>query len=191
METSEAKKSLDKQIKTSALYIFGFVSLIWLVELVNMFMGHSLSRFGILPRTLQGLLGIPLSPFLHGGIWHTLLNTVPFIVLGGLIIIRGVRVFLEASLFIILAGGGCLWLFGRSSYHVGASGLIFGYFGFIVARGWFDRSIGSIIIAFIILFSYGGIILWGLLPVSPYISWEGHLFGLLGGVLGAWLARPK
>ena len=191
METGNAKKALSKQIKTSIGCIFGFALIIWAIELVNMFMGHQLNRFGILPRTLYGLIGIPLSPFLHGGIWHTLMNTVPFVVLGGLIITRGIREFLEVSLFIILAGGGCLWLFGRTSYHVGASGLIFGYFGFIVARGFFDKSVGSIIVAFITLFLYGGIILWGLLPISPYISWEGHLFGLIAGVLGARLAKPE
>ena len=191
MDTNDSKKALSKQIKTSALCIFGFALIIWAIELINMFMGHQLNRFGILPRTLFGLIGIPLSPFLHGGIWHTLMNTVPFVVLGALIITRGIREFLEISLFIILAGGVCLWLFGRASYHVGASGLIFGYFGFIVARGWFDKSIGSIVVAFITLFLYGGIILWGLLPISSYISWEGHLFGLIAGVLGARLARPE
>ncbi|MDP7555457.1 MAG: rhomboid family intramembrane serine protease [Nitrospinota bacterium] len=190
METENAKKELNKQIKTSALCIFGFSLMIWAIELVNMFVGHQLNRFGILPRTLYGLIGIPLSPFLHGGIWHTLLNTVPFVVLGGLIITRGIGEFLEVSLFIILVGGGCLWLFGRASYHVGASGLIFGYFGFIVARGWFDKSISSIVVAFITLFLYGGI-LWGLLPVFPHVSWEGHLFGLIAGILGARLAKPE
>lgn len=190
METDNAKSALSKQIKTGIWCIFGFALMIWAVELVNMFMGHRLNRFGILPRTLHGLLGIPLSPFLHAGVWHTLLNTIPFMVLGGLIVMRGVREFLEASLFIILAGGGCLWLFGRTSYHVGASGLIFGYFGFIVARGWFDKSVGSIIVAFITLFLYGGI-LWGLLPIFPYVSWEGHLFGLIAGILGARLAKPE
>jgi len=87
-------------------------------------------------------------------------------------------------------GGGCLWLFGRASYHVGASGLIFGYFGFIVARGWFYKSISSIVVAFITLFLYSGI-LWGLLPVFPHVSWEGHLFGLIAGILGARLAKPE
>ncbi|HJP19880.1 MAG TPA: rhomboid family intramembrane serine protease [Nitrospinota bacterium] len=191
METDNAKKALNNQIKTSIGCIFGFALMIWAIELVNMFMGHQLNRFGILPRTFTGLIGIPLSPFLHGGIWHTLMNTVPFVVLGGLIITRGIGEFLEVSLFIILAAGGCLWLFGRASYHVGASGLIFGYFGFIVARGFFDKSISSIIVAFITLFLYGGVILWGLIPISPYISWEGHLFGLIAGVLGSWLAKPE
>ena len=188
METDDAKDALNRQFKTSALCIFGFALLIWGVELINMLMGHQLSLYGIFPRTLHGLIGIPLSPFLHSGIWHTLLNTIPFMVLGGLIIMRGVGVFLEVSLFVMLVGGGCLWLFGRSSYHVGASGLIFGYFGFIVALGWFERSIGTVITAFVTLFLYGSI-LWGLLPVFPYISWEGHLFGLIAGILGARLGR--
>jgi len=116
-------------------------------------------------------------------------NTIPFIVLGGLVALRGVGVFLELSLLVTLLGGAAVWLFGRPSFHVGASGLIFGYFGFIIARGWFHRSFGSLVIASITLILYGGI-LWGLLPTYTYVSWEGHLCGLLAGIIGARLDKP-
>ncbi len=190
MEINNEKLALRQQVKSSVFCILGFASLIWVVELVNMMMGHSLSRWGILPRSLSGLIGIPLSPFLHGSILHTLVNTVPFIILGGLVILRGVRVFVEVTLLVIIAGGAGVWLLGRSSYHVGASGLIFGYFGFIVARGWYTRSVGSLIAAFVTLSLYGGIV-WGLLPTLSYVSWEGHLFGLLAGILAARLDKPE
>lgn len=184
MKIINEKSALRGQVKESVYCIIGFVAIMWAVELINMILDHRLSTWGIFPRTIRGLWGILFSPFLHASIFHILLNTVPFVILGGLVILRGLRLFLELSLLITLLGGSALWLFGRSSYHVGASGLIFGYFGFIVARGWFNRSLGSLFIAFITLFLYGGI-LWGLLPTFTYISWEGHLFGLLAGILGA------
>lgn len=164
--------------------------IIWVVELLNLVLDHRISKWGILPRTPRGLIGIPLSPFLHFGIGHVLLNTVPFVILGGFVIRRGVREFIELSFFIIFVTGAATWLLGRSAYHVGASGLIFGYFGFLVASGWYERSPSSIIIACFTVFLYGGI-LWGLLPVFAHVSWEGHLFGLLAGILWARLSKLK
>ncbi len=104
--------------------------------------------------------------------------------------LHGRQTFFEISIIIILVGGTALWLFGRSSYHVGASGLIFGYFGYLVSRAWYERSLKSIMMAFVTIFLYGGII-WGLLPIFSRISWEGHLFGLLAGILAARLEKTK
>jgi membrane associated rhomboid family serine protease len=181
---------LGDQVKAAAMLVLGCVLLFWLVEFLNLSLGHSLNRLGILPRSFTGLVGIPVSPFLHSGIRHLLLNTIPFVVLGGLVSLRGIREFLELTLFVVVLGGLAVWLFGRSAYHVGASGLIFGYFGYLVASGWYERSIGSVVVAFVTLFLYGGLI-WGVLPVFMYVSWEGHLFGLLAGVLGARIVRSK
>ena len=172
------------QLKTNLLLLLGAIALLWAVEIANLLTGHQLNSWGILPRSLMGLRGIPLSPFLHAHLGHLLVNTLPFLVLGGLVVLRGRRAFLGASLFIILCGGTALWLFGRTAYHIGASGLIFGYFGYLVARGWYDRSLRSILIALVTLFFYGGLV-WGVLPTDAYISWEGHLFGLLAGILAA------
>ena len=166
------------------------MALIWTVELINFSMGHRLSDWGILPRTLKGLKGIPLSPFLHASLIHIMMNTIPLAVLGGFVILNGRQLFFEISIIIILVSGTALWLFGRSSYHVGASGLIFGYFGYLVLRAWYDRSLKSFIIAFVTVSLYGGII-WGLLPTFSRISWEGHLFGLLAGFLAARLEKTK
>jgi membrane associated rhomboid family serine protease len=166
------------------------VVLLWLIEVVNMFLNHRLNRWGIRPRTLPGLVGIPLSPFLHGNFAHLLLNTVPLVTLGGFVALQGKRIFFTVSLWIIFLSGAALWLFGRPAYHVGASTVIFGYFGYLVARGWYERSVTALLVALLVLVLYGGIV-WGVLPTRPYISWEGHLFGLLAGVLVARLVAPR
>jgi membrane associated rhomboid family serine protease len=190
MKDIEPKPRLGEQLKASVYWILGPVVIMWAVELVNLALGHRLNALGIRPRMIAGLVGIPLSPFLHNGIGHVLVNTVPFIVLGSLVILHGTRVFLEVSLFIILLSGAGVWLLGRPGNHVGASGLIFGYFGFLVARSWYERSLVSIILAFLTILLYGGI-LWGVLPTYARISWEGHLFGLLAGIFVAGLASRE
>ena len=181
---------MDLLVKKNLYWILGFVVLIWVIELINFSIGHRLSDWGILPRTIKGLKGIPLSPFLHASLIHIMMNTIPLAVLGGFVILHGRQIFFEISIIIILVSGTALWLFGRSSYHVGASGLIFGYFGYLVLRAWYDRSLKSFIIAFVTVFLYGGII-WGLLPTFSRISWEGHLFGLLAGILAARLEKTR
>jgi len=177
-------------LKKNLYWILGFVALIWVIESINFSIGHRLSDWGILPRTVKGLKGIPLSPFLHASLIHIMMNTIPLAVLGGFVILNGRQIFFEISIIIILVSGTALWLFGRSSYHVGASGLIFGYFGYLVLRAWYDRSLKSFIIAFVTVSLYGGII-WGMLPTFSRISWEGHLFGLLAGILAARLEKIK
>ncbi len=167
-----------------------FAAVLWIVEAVNFISGHKLSMFGIYPRTLKGLVGIPLSPFLHSGIIHLILNTGPLIILGYFIILNGRRIFLEVTFFIIVAGGAGVWLIGRSSYHVGASGLIFGYFGYLVSRGIFNKKISSLVVSFITVLIYGSLF-WGLLPTLSRISWEGHLCGFAAGILAAWSEKGK
>ena len=147
-------------------------------------MGHRLSTWGILPRTEIGLTGIPLSPFLHDSFNHVLSNTVPFLILGGLVALRGSQKLIGVSLFIIVVGGAGVWLIGRPAIHVGASGLVFGYFGYLVAAGWYDRKLGTILVAFAVIVLYGGLVV-GVLPTVGFVSWEAHLLGLVAGVLAA------
>ena len=170
--------------------LLGCVAFLWSIECVNALLNHRLNRWGILPRTFAGLVGIPLSPFLHGSFAHLILNTVPLVTLGGFVAFYGARIFLAVSLWIILLSGGALWLLGRSAYHVGASSVLFGYFGYLVARGWYERSVTALLVALLTLGLYGSIV-WGVLPTRSYISWEGHLFGLLAGVLVARFATPQ
>jgi membrane associated rhomboid family serine protease len=177
-------------MKSKAFLIFGFLAVIWAVEILNGFLGHRLNTWGIRPRSELGLIGIPLSPFLHGSYNHVLSNTIPFLVLGGLVAFRGIQKLVGVSLFIVLAGGGAVWLLGRTAIHVGASGLVFGYFGYLVAAGWYDRNLGSILAAFAVIFLYGGLV-FGVLPTQSFVSWEAHLFGLMAGVMAARLTRKR
>ena len=177
-------------MKLSVIWIIGSLAVMWVVEIINGFIGHQLSVWGILPRTTPGLIGIPLSPFLHGSFNHVLSNTIPFLVLGGLVALRGSQKLVGVSLFIVVVGGLAVWLIGRSAIHVGASGLVFGYFGYLVASGWYDRRPGTILAAIAVVVLYGGL-LFGVLPTRGFISWEAHLFGLMAGVLAARLMRRQ
>ncbi|MFT5430557.1 MAG: membrane associated rhomboid family serine protease, partial [Myxococcota bacterium] len=139
---------------------------------------------GIVPRSVSGLTGILFAPWLHGDFAHLTANTVPFAVLGLLIMLRGPKVFLGVSVFITIVGGGAVWLIARSANHIGASGVVFGYLGFLVAVGIVERRLTSILASALVGFAYGGLI-WGVLPNQPGVSWESHLFGALAGVAAA------
>ena len=186
MDLSQASEwiRLLRRVRSSFPLIIGFVAVIWTVELVNTLMGHQLNVWGIWPRTVTGLVGIPLGPFLHGSFSHLMSNTIIFLGLGSLVAIRGRQVLMAVSVFIILIGGVGVWALGRPAIHVGASGLVFGYFGFLVAVGWYERRLGSILVAIAVVVLYGGLI-GGVLPSPGIISWEAHLFGLIAGLLAA------
>jgi membrane associated rhomboid family serine protease len=162
------------------------VAVIWVVEFANLLLGNRLVVFGILPRTFAGLIGIPLAPLLHSGVWHTVANTPPLLILGALTCAGGKRLFWETTVNVTILSGALVWLFAREAYHVGASGLVFGYFGVIVARAVIGRSIMAIAIAIITVTAYGGL-LWGILPLRSYVSFESHLFGLVAGIVVVWL----
>ena len=164
------------------------VALIWVVEIVNLFLGHRLVSWGILPRSFIGLIGIPLAPMLHSGFWHAVSNTVPLLILGALTLAGGKRMFWETTVNVTLLSGALVWIFAREAYHVGASGLVFGYFGVILARAYIERSIITIAIAIVTVMAYGGL-LWGILPLRSYVSFESHLFGLIAGFVVIWLDR--
>ncbi|MBT8143596.1 MAG: rhomboid family intramembrane serine protease [Gammaproteobacteria bacterium] len=166
------------------------IAILWLIEVVNFLTGHSLNRFGLVPRTTTGLPGIALAPLLHGSFTHLLSNTMGLAVLGGLVALRGRRHFIVSMVALVLAGGLLLWLIGRPSVHVGASGLVFGFFGLLLAQAWYRRTWDSILIATAVVLLYGGLIA-GLSPLQRYVSWEGHLAGLVAGVLIGRLTQPR
>lgn len=170
--------------KRSLLIIGSLLAVMWGVELLDWVGGRwlELDQFGIIPRRMSGLLGIPLEPFLHAGWSHLAANTLPFAILGLLVLGRGVRTFWTVSAGIVVWGGFAVWLLGRGQVvHVGASGLTFGYFGYLVALGVIERSLASMLRALMVGLFYGSII-WGVLPNHRGVSWESHLFGLLAGV---------
>ena len=130
-------------------------------------------------------------PFLHRGFGHLVANTIPIVVLGWLVMLRRTADIFTVAAVTLIVGGLGIWLFGASnSVHVGASGLIFGFFGFLLARAYFERSPASIALAAVVLLLYGGII-WGVLPGQVGVSWLGHLFGFIGGILAAYLLSRR
>lgn len=172
--------------------LMSLIAVAWVVELGDWLIpGRWLDTFGIIPRTTGGLAGILLAPLLHGGLAHLAANTIPFATLGFLVMLRGIATFVGVSLSIVVLGGLGVWLLAPSNtVHIGASGLIFGYIGYLTSRGYFERSFGSLAIAVVVALLYGGA-LWGVLPGDPRISWQGHLFGFLAGIATAGLLRPK
>jgi membrane associated rhomboid family serine protease len=178
--------AIKRELKLQATLLFGFVGLLWAIEIVDavLFQG-SLDRFGVRPRSMEGLVGVAFAPLLHMGFGHLIANTLPLITLGWLIMLRQTRDLVVVTVLAALVSGLGTWLIGAShSVHIGASGVIFGYFGFLLLRGYFERSILSIGLSLAVAAVYGGM-LWGVLPSGYRISWEGHLFGFLGGVLAA------
>ncbi len=181
---SEAK-ALKREVTTQVIVLGGLVAIMWALELIDIGLGGRLDLFGIWPRQARGLSGILFAPFLHGGFRHLISNTFPFLVLGWLIMAGDWTEWLVVSVVAAFVSGLGTWIFGSYGVHIGASGVIFGYFGFLMARAYFERSMGSLFVALIVFVMFGGMI-WGILPIRMGISWEGHLFGLVGGILSAW-----
>lgn len=180
---------LVSEAKDHAKILGGFVGLLWIIQIVNSLLGGALVAFGVHPRTWFGLLGIFFAPFIHGGFAHLMANTIPLAVLGWFVMLRRKRDLFTVSLVSALVGGLGIWLIApAASVHVGASILIFGYLGYLLSRGIFERRFWPIVGSVVTFFLYGGA-LFGVLPGQPGISWQGHLFGFLGGILAARLLR--
>lgn len=182
----EKTNALAKEVRQHLRILGGFVALLWAIELLDLYIFDGwLDQFGIWPRHLIGLRGILFAPLLHHGIGHLLANTVPLFTLGWLIMLRETSDFFVVTVITLVVSGIGTWILGSpNSIHVGASGLIFGYFGFLLSRGYFERSMSSITLSVIAILFYGSLI-WGVLPTDDTVSWQGHLFGFIGGVIAA------
>ena len=146
---------------------------------------------GVIPRTAIGLRGIFLAPFLHGSVAHLVSNTISFLFLGWLVMLRDRNHFLPVTVYAMLASGITAWLFGApGSVHIGASGVIFGYLGFLMLAGWYSRSYASIALSILVTIFWGPMVL-GVIPASAGISWQAHLGGFLGGILAARQYRAR
>ena len=160
----------------------------WLVFVFNNLVGDGhLSRYGIVPRHLSSLPGILWAPFLHGSFRHLAANTLPLLILGGILCARSQREFALVTLGGVIGGGGLTWLLARSASHIGASGLVFCYFGYLASLAYFRRTFGTLLLSLVCILGYGGM-LRGVLPTSAAISWEGHIAGLIAGVALGWVA---
>lgn len=167
--------------------ILTLVALCWLAFAGNALFWHGqLNQYGIIPRRLASLPGIIWSPFLHGSFTHLAANTVPLLVLGGILCGRGKSEFVLVAVAGGLLGGGLTWLAARSACHIGASGLVFCFFGYLASGACFRRTFGALILSAVCIVGYGGV-LRGLLPTASAVSWEAHAAGLAAGIALAWI----
>ena len=163
----------------------GTLAVFWAVFIVNTILGGSLLTLGVIPRTMIGLRGILFAPFLHGSLNHIVANSIPFVVLGWMVMLRDERHFIPVTIAAMLGSGLTAWLLGApGSVHIGASGVIFGYLGFLILSGWYARSLASILISLIVTAVWGSLV-FGMIPGTAGISWQAHVGGFLGGVLAA------
>ncbi len=187
-ETTQASKALISQFKIVAI----LVAILWIIEIVDFVLQFTigsavLDELGIKPRSADGLNGILFAPWLHFGFRHLIANTIPFAILSWFILLQGTRRYVIVTLLTLLIGGLGVWLIGpQYSIHAGASILIFGYFGYLLFNGIFERSFVAMSLTLIVVLLYGSLF-WGIFPGIPGVSWQGHLFGFIGGIFSAWM----
>ena len=165
--------------------VAGMAGLMWIVEVIDQISGGDLERYGIRPHHAAGLVGIVTAPFLHAGFGHLVANTIPFLALGATIALSGLARVAAATAIVALVAGLGTWLVAPATTdHIGASGIVFGYAAYLVARGAYSRSVLHLAVGFVVLAVYGTTLALGVIPTDG-ISWQGHLFGAIGGVVAA------
>ncbi len=180
---------LSRNVKTALTAVACLWVIFFLGIILRQFWSVDIRHFGIQPREAEGLAGILFWPFLHGNIFHLLANSLALFFLLLLSLVFFKKLTILALVIITLVGGGAVWVFaGRDTVHIGASGLIFGLIGFMISGGIFRKEWKALLLSGAVLFLYGGLLLTLLVRI-PGISWHGHLFGFLAGVLAAWLTR--
>lgn len=170
-------------LKSLAWPVF-FASVMWIVKLIETFFDFNFAALGLFPRKIEGLIGIITSPFIHADYLHLISNTIPFIILGSALIYFYRSISFRVFILIFLLTGVWVWLAGRPSYHIGASGVVYGLAFFLFLSGIFRKDRGLMAFSLLVVFLYGSII-WGIVPLESGMSWEGHLFGALSGVICA------
>ena len=182
-----------KDLSTRVAALGTVAGTMWVVHILDFLIPGSGSPLGhgIIPRTWIGLQGIPVAPLIHASLQHLAANTIPFLVLGGLVLLRGVGEFFFVVLTCTFVAGAGTWLFGAgNAQHIGASGVVFGLFGFLLFRTLYDRRWSSAVITLVVAVLYGATMAQSIIP-SAGISWSGHFFGFLGGIAAARLRRTR
>jgi membrane associated rhomboid family serine protease len=181
--TTRARRRSDRE---AGLLLVGAMAVVmWVVEVIDQISGGDLEQYGIEPHKADGLVGIVTAPFLHAGWGHLIGNTVPFLVLGATIALSGLLRVAWATGIVALVGGLGTWIVAPSGTdHIGASGIVFGYATYLIARGAFSRNLLHLGVGVAVIGVYGTTLLTGLAPTDG-ISWQGHLFGGIGGVVAA------
>ena len=178
-------------VTTSLVVMVVIVVGLWAVELVDQASGNALDAYGIRPRTDEGLFSVFTAPLLHGSWAHLASNSLPFLILGFLVLLDGWKAWLVATLTSVISSGLLVWLVAPAgSITLGASGVVFGWLTYLLLRGLFSANLGQLVLAAVLFVLYGGL-LWGVLPGAVGISWQGHLGGALGGGVAAWLLRRR
>ncbi|MFI0940186.1 rhomboid family intramembrane serine protease [Streptomyces sp. NPDC021020] len=179
------------RVAAAGILMAGWLALLWGIEVVNALSGQRLDTYGISPRQGGELLDIVPAAFLHVGFSHLASNSLPLLVLGFIAALGGIARYLAVALTVVLVSGLGVWLTAPAhSVTLGASGLVFGLFGYLVVRGFVDHRALDVIVGLIVGVLYGSI-LWGVLPTATGVSWQAHLFGLAGGVAAAFLFRDR
>jgi membrane associated rhomboid family serine protease len=189
------KNYVVKQLYASAKYPLLFLLIVWLEFLIQWSSSKVFTSLGVLPREAKGLLGIITSVFVHGDLNHLLSNTLPILALGTMLFYFYKKIALQSAIWIWLISGIWLWIGGRNSinhptYHIGASTLVYGFSAFLFFSGVFRRHLRLMVVSALVVFLYGSIV-WGIFPLKQEISWEGHLFGALAGILVAFNFRKE
>lgn len=182
------------RIASGVKLLVALVGLMWLSEVVDTALHGRLDQYGIIARDPQGLVGIITAPFLHLGFGHLISNTLPLVTLGLIIAVSGARRLFAVTAMVVVIGGFGTWLISPpNTITIGASGLVFGYAAYLITRGLFNRRLGQVLIGIVVVVVWGSALLGGLLPQDG-ISWQGHLFGGIAGILAAWVLaddKPK
>lgn len=165
--------------------LLGLLGIIWVINGINWVLGNPLFLFGISPRRAWGLIGIFFSPWLHANFNHLFYNSIPLILLASGALITGWDNFLLISAIIIIVSGILIWLGGRPGVHIGASALIMGYWAYLLALSFWLESGVALLVGFIALYYFGGLVA-NLFPSEDRVSWEGHVYGFMAGILAAW-----
>src|SRR3954447_24201681 len=187
MSTPDVTTTKRGDRQQALVVVAGLVAVMWVVEVIDqVFSGADLDQYGIRPHDApDGLLGIISAPFLHAGFGHLIGNTIPFLVLGAVIALSGLARVAATAAIVALVGGLGVWLIAPTGTdHIGASGIVFGYASYLIARGVFSRNLLHLGVGLAVLAVYGSTLLFGLAPRDG-ISWQGHLFGAIGGVVAA------
>jgi membrane associated rhomboid family serine protease len=182
----------DPSTSSGALLLMGIVAaVLWVVQIVNATDDYGLDRFGLEPRRLDGLWGVLTAPFLHASWTHLLSNTGPVVLIGWVVMRAGLRTWATVTAIVVLAGGVATWAVGPShTVIVGASGTVFGWLGYLLARAYFARKLKWIIEAVLVLFFFGTL-LYGLLPtLHSHVSWQAHVCGFLAGIVAGAILHP-
>ena len=186
-----ASPRTESPVVQGFIVVAALAAVMWVVEIADQIAGGRLDRHGIEPRELDGLDGIVFAPFLHGGFDHLIGNTIPFLLLGFAIALGGAMRVAVVTVIVAVVGGLGTWLVApANTVHIGASGIVFGYAAYLVARGVYSRSVVQIGLGLVVLAVWGTTLLRGLVPEDG-ISWQGHLFGALGGVVAARLLHRR